>query len=32
VLALIHWQALKLWRKGARYHPVPEPPAEPVSR
>jgi DUF1365 family protein len=32
VLALIHWQALRLWRKGAPYHPVPAPPAEPVSR
>lgn len=32
VLALIHWQALKLWWKGARYRPRPEPPAEEVSR
>ena len=23
VLAAIHWQALKLWLKGARYHPRP---------
>ncbi|MFN4099802.1 MAG: DUF1365 family protein, partial [Pararhodobacter sp.] len=32
VLALIHWQALKLWWKGARYHPRPVPPAREVSR
>ncbi|QFS81281.1 hypothetical protein FIU97_00320 [Roseivivax sp. THAF40] len=32
VLALIHWQALKLWWKGARYKPRPEPPASEVSR
>ena len=32
VLALIHWQALKLWWKGARYRPRPEPPAQEVSR
>ena len=32
VLALIHWQALKLWWKGARYRPRPEPPVEEVSR
>ncbi|QFT61346.1 DUF1365 domain-containing protein [Roseivivax sp. THAF30] len=32
VLALIHWQALKLWWKGARYRPRPEPPVEDVSR
>ncbi len=25
VVAAIHWQALRLWLKGARYHPVPEP-------
>jgi len=29
VTAAIHWQALKLWLKGARYHSPPEPPAEP---
>lgn len=23
VIAAIHWQALRLWRKGARYHPKP---------
>ena len=32
VLGLIHWQALKLWWKGATYRPRPEPPAEEVSR
>lgn len=32
VLALIHWQALKLWWKGARYRLRPEPPAEEVTR
>ena len=32
VLALIHWQALKLWRKGARYRDRPTPPATEVSR
>ncbi|MEJ6392893.1 DUF1365 domain-containing protein [Gymnodinialimonas sp. 2305UL16-5] len=32
VLGLIHWQALKLWWKGARYRVRPEPPAEEVSR
>ncbi len=32
VLALIHWQALKLWWKGASYRPRPEPPAKEVSR
>jgi DUF1365 family protein len=32
VLALIHWQALKLWWKGARYRLRPEPPVEEVSR
>ncbi|EPX83364.1 DUF1365 domain-containing protein [Salipiger mucosus] len=32
VLALIHWQALKLWWKGARYRSRPEPPAEELSR
>ncbi len=32
VLALIHWQALKLWWKGAGYRPRPEPPAHDVSR
>jgi uncharacterized protein len=32
VLGLIHWQALKLWWKGARYNPRPVPPAEEVTR
>ena len=32
VLALIHWQALKLWWKGAGYRPRPEPPVDEVSR
>ncbi len=32
VLGLIHWQALKLWWKGARFHRRPEPPAEEVTR
>jgi DUF1365 family protein len=32
VLALIHWQALKLWWKGATFHNRPEPPADEVSR
>ncbi|MCC5970444.1 MAG: DUF1365 domain-containing protein [Pararhodobacter sp.] len=32
VLALIHWQALKLWWKGARYRPHTAPPVEEVSR
>ncbi len=24
VMAAIHWQALKLWLRGARFHPMPE--------
>ena len=32
VLALIHWQALKLWFKGARFKSRPEPPVHEVSR
>jgi uncharacterized protein len=32
VLALIHWQALKLRWKGATYRPRPEPPEPEVSR
>ncbi len=32
VLALIHWQALKLWWKGARYRNRPEPPMEEISQ
>lgn len=27
VIAAIHWQALRLWLKGLRYRPRPEPPA-----
>ena len=32
VLALIHWQALKLWAKGALYRSRPAPPSKEVSR
>jgi DUF1365 family protein len=32
VLGLIHWQALKLWWKGAGFRVRPEPPAKEVSR
>jgi uncharacterized protein len=32
VLALIHWQALKLWWKRVKFHNRPLPPAEDVSR
>jgi uncharacterized protein len=32
VLALIHWQALKLWWKRVRFNSRPTPPAEDVSR
>ena len=32
VLALIHWQALKLWWKGAQFRARPLPPQEDVSR
>lgn len=32
VLALIHWQALKLWAKRARYRARPVPPEKEVSR
>ena len=32
VLALIHWQALKLWWKGATFRSRPEPPEAEVSR
>ena len=32
VLGLIHWQALKLWWKGAAFRVRPEPPAEEISR
>ena len=32
VLALIHWQALKLWWKGVAYRTRPEPPHQDVSQ
>ena len=32
VLGLIHWQALRLWLKSARFMRRPEPPADEVSR
>jgi uncharacterized protein len=32
VVGLIHWQALKLWWRGARFNAHPPPPAEDVSR
>lgn len=32
VLGLIHWQALKLWWKGATFRTRPVPPAEEISR
>ena len=32
VLALIHWQAVKLWWKGATFRSQPAPPTEEVSR
>lgn len=32
VLALIHWQAVKLWWKGVSYRARPEPPKDEVSR
>ena len=31
VLAAIHWEAAKLWRKGLRIRRCPPPPAEPIS-
>jgi uncharacterized protein len=31
VLGGIHWEALKLWRKGMRIRPRPVPPGDPVS-
>lgn len=31
VMAAIHWQALKLWLRGARFHRKPSPPKETVS-
>ena len=32
VLALIHWQAIKLWWKGATFRSQPKPPTKEVSR
>lgn len=32
VLALIHWQALKLWLKRVRFHDRPAPPTDEVTR
>lgn len=32
VLALIHWQALKLWWRGARFRTRPEPPKQEVTQ
>jgi hypothetical protein len=32
VMALIHWQALKLWWKGGRFRARPAPPPEEISR
>ncbi|HEV2321971.1 MAG TPA: DUF1365 family protein, partial [Gammaproteobacteria bacterium] len=23
IVAMIHWQALKIWRRGGRFHPMP---------
>jgi uncharacterized protein len=31
VLVLIHWQALKIWLRGGRFHRKPDPPAQEVS-
>ncbi|MFH1806148.1 MAG: DUF1365 family protein [Pseudomonadota bacterium] len=31
VIAGIHWEALKLWRKGFAFHKRPEPPRHPVT-
>jgi DUF1365 family protein len=31
IIAAIHWEALKLWAKGLRFHRRPAPPAEPIS-
>ncbi len=32
VTAAIHWQALRIWLRGGRYHPKPEPPRTEISR
>lgn len=31
IMALIHWQALKIWLKGGKFHRKPTPPLEKVS-
>lgn len=31
VIAGIHWQAMKLWLKGAKYHPRPAPPINSIT-
>ena len=31
VMAAIHWEALKIWRKGEKLRPRPKPPAAPVT-
>lgn len=31
VITAIHWEALKLWLKGAKFHPRPEPSADSVT-
>ncbi len=31
VMVLIHWQALKIWLRGGRYHPKPKPPTQEIS-
>ncbi len=31
VMAAIHWQAFKIWLRGARFHPKPSPPRQEVS-
>jgi DUF1365 family protein len=30
IIGAIHWEALRLWIKGAKYHPRPAPPADAV--
>lgn len=30
-ISAIHWEALKIWIKGGRYHPRPQPPKVPVT-
>jgi hypothetical protein len=31
VMSAIHWQALKIWLRGARYFPKPAPPSQEVT-